>query len=70
MLSLHEIQSFTPHQVARMLGVGVNTVRREIRLGNLDGYRIGSREWRISGRALAEYVARKEESEKQSRPWQ
>lgn len=67
---LHDLSSLTPKQVAAMLGVGINTIRREIRLGHLDAYKIGHREYRISVRALSAYIAGKEQEARESRTWQ
>lgn len=61
-----DLTSFTPPQVAAMLGVGEGTVRREIRRGNLDAWKPGSKDWRVTRKAIAAYVERKEEETRES----
>lgn len=61
-----EVFSYTPPQVATILGVGEGTVRREIRRGNIDAWKPGSKDYRVTRRALAAYIERKEEENRQA----
>jgi excisionase family DNA binding protein len=44
-------------RVAELLGCTARTVERELRLGRLRGWRVGSH-WRVSPEAVAEYRER------------
>lgn len=61
-----DLTSYTPPQVAMILGVGEGTVRREIRRGLLDAWKPGSKDWRVTRRALSAYVERKEEENRET----
>lgn len=62
-----DLISFTPPQVGLMLGASEATVRKAIRRGELDAFRIGTKDWRVTRKALAAYIARKEEENRQQR---
>lgn len=46
----------TPEDVARFLGVHVETVKRLLRNGALDGFKVGKK-WRVRSEALQRFVA-------------
>jgi len=46
---------YTPEKVAEILGVKESFVKRQIREGNLKGFKVGSKFWRISKASLDEY---------------
>ena len=54
-----EPEAFSLQHAARLLDVSIDTVRREIRRGNLRSFKVGARV-RVTRRALAEFVRERE----------
>ncbi len=50
------MELYSPKQMATMLHVNEITVRRWLRSGNLQGYRLGERLWRVSKEQLEEFL--------------
>lgn len=51
------MEFYTPAQIAKMLHVNEITVRRWLRAGKLEGYRLGERLWRVSSTQIEEFLA-------------
>ena len=47
----------TPEEIAAKLRVHEDTVRRWLRTGELEGIKIGKRQWRVKRRELEEYLS-------------
>ena len=47
-------------EVASLLGVSERTVRHWIQIGELPGFKIGTKLWRVKGRDLVKYISAKQ----------
>lgn len=58
------IKSYTPKEVAELLGVSVFTIQELLREGRIKGYKLTTR-WRVSHEELENFIKNQNEEEEQ-----
>ena len=48
-IEIRENALYTPHEVAGILSLSLQTVQRMLKVGTLPGFRIGKRRWYVRG---------------------
>jgi excisionase family DNA binding protein len=62
------LSDFTVQEVADELGRAPSTVRTWLGAGELEGYRLNGREWRVSRAAVQAFIARQREGKSEPEP--
>ncbi len=62
-----EMRLLTLEETAEFFGLSVSTVRTWLNTGQLDGFKLNGRSWRIPERALHEFIERQQSGEHEPR---
>jgi len=62
-----EMRLLTLDEIAELVGRSVSTVRTWVNTGQLDGFKLHGRSWRIRERAFQEFIERQQSGEQEPR---